>query len=69
MSKSLNPNTQKLFDQLVLDLTSKLAPEERVFKKEYAPSLIYNLFRGEYEFSTTMFNELYEYLSNPKNHE
>lgn len=68
MSK-LSVNTQKLLDQLVADLKSKMAPSERGFDVNDKISLIHNLFRGEYEFSYAMYKELFEYLTNIKDHE
>lgn len=58
----LPAGASELLNKLVLDLKSKLPPEERVYNKKDNASLIYNLFRGNYEFSYKQYKEVYDAL-------
>ena len=62
----LSKDAKFLLDKLVADLKSKLSPEERIIKKEDAPALIYNLFRGKYDFSYKNSKEIIIFLTNKK---
>ena len=58
----LSAGASELLNKLVLDLKSKLPPEERVYNKKDNASLIYNLFKGNYEFSYKQYKEVYDAL-------
>lgn len=58
----LSAGASELLNKLVLDLKSKLPPEERIYNKKDNASLIYNLFRGNYEFSYKQYKEVYDAL-------
>lgn len=63
-SSGLTPRAQKLLDQLVQDFgTPGMLPEERVFKKENASAYIFNLLRGNYQWSVTVYQELFNFLT------
>ena len=56
----LSAGASELLNKLVLDLKSKLPPEERVYNKKDNATLIYNLFKGNYSFSYKQYKEVYE---------
>lgn len=58
----LSAGAYVLLNKLILDLRSKLPPEERVYNKKDNASLIYNLFRGEYQFSYKQYKEVHDAL-------
>lgn len=58
----LSAGASELLKKLVLDFKSKLPPEERIYNKKDNASLIYNLFRGNYEFSYKQYKEVYDAL-------
>ena len=58
----LSAGASELLNKLVLDLKSKLPPEERIYNKKDNASLIYNLFRGNYKFSYKQYKEVYDAL-------
>ena len=58
----LSAGASELLNKLVLDLKSKLPPEERIYNKKDNASLIYNLFRGNYDFSYKQYKEVYDAL-------
>ncbi len=62
-TKPLSPATQKLLNQLVSDYTNKMKLEDRgIFDIKDRANYIYNLFRGNYDFSSAQYNELFEFL-------
>ena len=62
--KSLQQSkAEKLLNKLIQDYGSGLPPEERVFKQEDVPAYIYNLYRGNYEFSYDDFKKLMELIT------
>ena len=58
----LSAGAYGLLNKLILDLKSKLPPEERVYENKDNASLIYNLFRGEYDFSYKQYKEVFDAL-------
>lgn len=58
----LSAGASELLKKLMLDFKSKLPPEERIYSKKYNASLIYNLFKGEYQFSYEQCKEVYDAL-------
>jgi len=58
----LSAGASELLNKLILDLKSTLPPEERVYNKKDNASLIYNLFRGNYDFSYKQYKEVYDAL-------
>ena len=61
--KSLEQSkAEKLLDKLIQDYGSGLPPEERVFKKQDVSAYIYNLYRGQYEFSYDDFKKLLQLI-------
>lgn len=58
----LTKGTKQLLDQLVNDYGSGLPSNERIFEIKSIPAYIYNLFRGQYEFSYKQFQELLDYF-------
>jgi hypothetical protein len=63
MTNQLSKAAQELLDKLVADYSSKMREDEREFNPKHASSYIYNLFRGEYNFSYKTYKELFDYLS------
>lgn len=61
---TLSPKASELLDKLVSDFKSKLPVGERVLEDNDYPSLIYNLFNGDYDFSYKIYKELFNYLIN-----
>lgn len=55
---SLSKSSYVLLNKLILDLKSTLPISEQVYDKKDNASLIYNLFRGNYEFSYNQYNEI-----------
>jgi len=63
----ISHRAQVLLDKLVKDYSDKLGPNDcHCFKPEDSAALIYNLFRGNYEFSAKEFKELFNYLKNTR---
>lgn len=58
----LSAGASEFLNKLMLDFKSKLPPEERIYNKKDNASLIYNLFRGNYEFSYKQYKEVYDAL-------
>ena len=58
----LSAGASELLNKLILDLKSKLPPEERIYNKKDNASLIYNLFRGNYDFSYKQYKEVFDAL-------
>ena len=56
----LSAGAYGLLNKLILDLKSKLPPEERIFNEKDKASLIYNLFRGNYDFSYKQYTEVFD---------
>jgi len=54
----LSKSSYKLLCELVNDLHSTHKPEDRVYRKQDNPSLIYNLFNGNYGFSFNNYKEI-----------
>jgi hypothetical protein len=63
LTSSLSKGAYKLLNELVLDLNSKLKPEERVYNKQDNASYLYNMFVGGYDFSCAYYKEVYEFLN------
>jgi hypothetical protein len=61
--ESLSNGAYKLLNKLILDLNSKLPPNERVYRKQDNASLMHNLFIGNYDFSYKYHKEVYTVLS------
>jgi hypothetical protein len=61
--ESLSKGAYKLLNKLVLDLNSKLPPEERVYSKKDNASYLYNMFVGGYDYSCAYYKEVYEFLN------
>lgn len=59
----LSPKAQKLLNLLVKDFSSRMPIEERVYEKKWATSYLYNLFNGNYDYSSSQFNEIYKFLT------
>lgn len=57
----LSAKTQELLDKLISDYLSALEIKRPITCKDVS-ALIYNLFRGKYDFSAKMYNELFMYL-------
>lgn len=65
--KSLEQSkAEKLLNKLIQDYCSGLPPEERIFKSKDVPAYIYNLYRGNYEFSYEDFKKLMELITYKK---
>lgn len=62
MRVKLTNKAQKLFDKLVLDTLSQLPESDQIYKPKYNQVLIYNLFKGKYQYSFSLFEEIYKYL-------
>lgn len=58
----LSADAYELLNKMILDLKSKLPPEEQVYNKKDNVSLIYNMFRGNYEFSYKQYKDVYDAL-------
>lgn len=59
----LSSGAYDLLNRLVLDYKSILPPEARVYHPKDNASLIYNLFKGKYNFSYKQYKELYIFLT------
>lgn len=62
----LTKGTKQLLDQLVNDYASGVPKDERKFNINCIPAYIYNLFKGQYEFSYKQFQELLAYFDHLK---
>ena len=63
----LSYESYNLLEKLILDLYIKLPPEKRIYNKKDNPTLIYNLFTGNYSFSYKQYKEIYNALLNLEN--
>ena len=60
----LSERAQTLLDKLVEDMgTPGLPPEDRIFRKERSSGYIYNLLKGKYKFSSTQYDEIFNFLT------
>lgn len=59
----LSPKAKKILDKLIYDYNNRLGPDDyKGYHQNDRSAYIYNLFRGNYDFSAVIFRELYDYL-------
>ncbi len=58
----LSDGAYKLLNQLILDVKSTLQPHERIYDPKGNAAMVWNLFRGTYNFSFNQYKEVYDVL-------
>lgn len=58
----MSKKSYELLHKLFYDYVSRLEPELRVYRSDRLAPMIYNLFKGKYDFSVAMYNEILNVL-------
>lgn len=62
----ITQKARSLVKLLIEDYKEMLPSNERVLLPNDAPSLIYNLMKGNYQYSIKTYHEVYRLLNNPE---